>query len=247
MIVKTEAIVLRKTEYSESSLIASLFTRTNGVVSVIAKGARKPKSKFAACLVPGQVLEVVFYNKQSRSVQTLSDVSFLLKLETLSQDVTKMALAVTTVELVAQVMHENERNEPLFLFLIKLLNWINTRDQVSRIYFPYIQTRIIEYIGIGLQPEANSGTKQVVKGYINIASGTLSELSEGNESQQLTPAQFSFLNHALKSNKVSFFEKNLSKSELSALIEYLDKYIRYHVEGVKPRKSDGIFEQILNQ
>lgn len=246
MITKTEAIVLRVIDYSESSLIARLFTRTHGIVSVIAKGARKPKSKFAAFLVPGQVLEVVFYMKQSRSVQTLSDVSFLLKLDSLRTDIEKMALVTITAELVNQVLHENEQNEPLFLFLMKMLNWINGRSQVSRIFFPYIQTRVIDYIGIGLQPDENVRTKETARGYINIETGSLSLHAEGSQATALSEQQFYFLREALDSTKSGIFEINLPNSELSELIEYLDKYIRYHVEGVKPRKSDNIFDQILN-
>jgi DNA repair protein RecO (recombination protein O) len=81
IITKTEAIVLRTVEFQESSIIATLFTLKHGKIAVIAKGARKPKSKFAAFLVAGQMLEVVYYMKQTRQVQTLSDTSYLQKLD----------------------------------------------------------------------------------------------------------------------------------------------------------------------
>src|SRR5690625_7432963 len=106
MIVKTEAIVLRKVDFSESSIIATLFTRKKGVISVIAKGAKKPRSKFAAALVPGQLLEVVFYNKESRDVQTLSEVSYLHNLNGLRIDIMNMAIVHITLELVRQVVND---------------------------------------------------------------------------------------------------------------------------------------------
>ncbi len=246
MIIKTEAIVLRAIEFKESSLIFSLFTRKEGIVSVIAKGARKPKSKFSAYLVPGQVLEVVFYHKPTRNIQTLSDTSYLLKLDRLRTDIEKMALTTTTMELVGQVLHENEVNEPLFLFITKMLSWLNKREQVSRLIFPYIQLRIIDRIGIGLQAEENLETNSGFRGYINIESGALSNSPEGEQAIALTDKQFSFLSKSLIPGKKTIFEKKLTKNELSDLIEYLDKYIRYHVEGVKPRKSDDIFATILS-
>lgn len=246
MITKTEAIVLRTIDFSESSLIASLFTRKHGIVSVIGKGAKRPKSKFASILVPGQVIECVFYFKTTRSVQTLSDVSFLKKLDSLRIDVQKMALTVTTMELVKQVLHDNEVNEFLFDFLVKLLIWINGRTDVSRKYFPYIQTRIIDYIGIGLQADENLETKLPARGYMNIESGTLSNTTEGAHSINLSNDQFLFLKGILLKKKSSIFEKKIANSELTELIEHLDKYIRYHVESVKPRSSDHIFDQILN-
>ncbi|MEX2464048.1 MAG: DNA repair protein RecO, partial [Balneolaceae bacterium] len=246
MIVKTEAIVFRTIEFSESSIIATLFTRSNGVVAVIAKGARKPKSKFAAYLVPGQALEVVFQYKPTRNVQTLTDVSYLMKLDQLRFDIEKMALVVTTMELASQVLHENEVNENLFNLLIHLLKWVDQSSDVSRIIFPYIQLRIIDQIGIGLQIDETIETNSSSKGYINIETGTLSGLQEGDQSVILTEQQLEFILSALLEKKASIFEKKLKSDELSGLIEYLDRYIRYHVEGVKPRRSDDIFEKILN-
>jgi DNA repair protein RecO (recombination protein O) len=246
MITKTAAIVLRTVDFKESSLIATLFTRKHGTVAVMAKGARRPKSKFAALLAPGQVLEVVFYLKSTRNVQTLSDAGALLKLDQLRRDIEKMALTVTTVELAGQVLHENEVNEPLFDFLLKFLSWLNEAKSVSRIMFPYIQVRILDRIGIGLQPDETLSDIERSTGYINIQTGTLSADSHGDEAILLSENQFEYLKEVLTSKKTSIFEKNLLNSELSELIEYLDRYIRYHVEGVRPRKSDEIFEKILN-
>lgn len=244
MVTKTEAVVLRTVDYSESSLIVTLFTRKHGVIAVIAKGAKRPKSKFAALMVPGQVLEVVVYIKGTRSVQTLSEASYMLKLDQLRIDLEKLALATTTLELINQVLHENEVNELLFAFLVKFLRWINSYDHPGRIIFPYVQLRVMEHIGIGIQPEDK--LEETSGAYMNIELGTLSTETEGAESIPLTPGQFQFIRDTIASKKQSIFEIDLKKNELSDLIEYLDRYIRYHIEGVKPRKSDEIFEKILD-
>lgn len=244
MITKTEAIVLRTVEYQESSIIATLFTHKHGKIAVIAKGARKPKSKFSAFLVPGQMLEVVYYMKQTRQVQTLSDVSYLKKLDNIRLDLQKMALATITLELTSQLLHDNEVNEPLFQFLSVMLPWINTQDKVSRIMFPYIQIRLAQLLGIGIQNVIEEHDS-VNLGYINIESGTLSSQPVESEAVKLTSKQFHFVRESLKSMKSSIFDIDLSINELKSLIDYLDKYFRYHIEGVKPRKSDAIFEQLL--
>lgn len=244
MITKTEAIVLRTVEYQESSIIATLFTHKHGKIAVIAKGARKPKSKFSAFLVPGQMLEVVYYMKQTRQVQTLSDVSYLKKLDNIRLNLQKMALATITLELTSQLLHDNEVNEPLFQFLSAMLPWINKQDKVSRIMFPYIQIRLAQLLGIGIQNVIEEHDS-VNMGYINIESGTLSSQPVESEAVKLTPKQFHFVRESLKSMKSSIFDIDLSTNELKSLIDYLDKYFRYHIEGVKPRKSDAIFEQLL--
>ncbi len=244
MITKTEAIVLRTVEYQESSVIATLFTLDHGKIAVIAKGARRPKSKFAAFLVPGQMLEVVYYMKQTRSVQTLSDASYRVKLDNLRFDLQKMALATSTLELADQLLHDNEVNEPLFHFLSVMLPWMNEQEKVSRVIFPYIQLRLTQLLGIGLQ-DMISEQDHPGHGYINIQSGTLTEGPGEGQAIRLTPLQFVFVRKSLHSMKSSIFDLDLKHGELKSLIEYLDRYFRYHIEGVKPRKSDAIFEQLL--
>jgi len=243
-ITKTEAIVLRTVEFQESSIIATLFTLEHGKIAVIAKGARKPKSKFAAFLVPGQMLEVVYYMKHTRQVQTLSDTSYLKKLDSLRFDVQKMALVTITMELTDQLLHENEVNEPLFQFLSSMLPWLNEQDSVSKIMFPYIQIRLAQLLGIGIQNIIEEhDTSQT--GYINVKSGTLSTEAIDSDSLRLTQVQFQFVSESLQSMKSSIFDIAFKKSELNALIAHLDKYFRYHIEGVRPRKSDAIFDQLL--
>lgn len=244
MIVKSEAIILRTIDYSESSLISTAFTRKHGKIGLIAKGARKPKNKFAAFLEPGQILETVYYYKGSRSVQTLSDLSYHEKLPTLRTDIEKMALVVITMEFCNQVLHDNEVNEPVFNFLLKLLPWIDRQTTAPGSLFPYIQVRMAEHLGIGLQ--IIEEPKSINGGYINIESGTVSESAEDGNSVRLNENQYLFVNRSLQAMNSSLFEVNLNGHELKTLIGHLDSYFRYHIEGIKPRKSDAIFEQLLS-
>lgn len=246
MITKTVAVVLKTVNYSESSIIATLFTRKHGTIAVIAKGARKPKNKFSAYLVVGQVLEVVYYMKTTRSVQTLSDASYHIKLDNLRVEIEKMALTMRTMEYIRQVVHDNEVNSELFNFLLRMLKWLNEEKSVSRIIFPYIQLRVLDLVGIGLQPDETVFQKTSKIGYINIETGSLSELSEGSQSIKLTEDQMLFLRLGLTSKSSAIFDSKMTENELKDLIEYLDRYIRYHIEGVKTRRSDAIFDQLLN-
>ena len=71
MIVRTEAFVLKAVRFGETSMIYRLFTRDRGVVPVMAKGARRPKSRFGASLGTFHRLLVTYYQKEGREVQTL--------------------------------------------------------------------------------------------------------------------------------------------------------------------------------
>ncbi len=63
-ILRTEAIVLRVMDYSETSLIVWLYSRDHGRLHLIAKGARRARSPFEGALEPLVRGEVVFYRKK---------------------------------------------------------------------------------------------------------------------------------------------------------------------------------------
>ena len=54
------AYVLHRYDWSESSLILEMFTRTYGRIALIARGAKRPSSSFRPILLPMQLLHVAF-------------------------------------------------------------------------------------------------------------------------------------------------------------------------------------------
>lgn len=59
--VKTEAIVLRSIRYGEADRILHLYSKTRGRIGAIAKGARKPKSRFGGRLEPFFRLDLILH------------------------------------------------------------------------------------------------------------------------------------------------------------------------------------------
>jgi len=59
--LKTEAIVLRSIRYSEADRILHLYTAKRGRVGAIAKGARRPKSRFGGRLEPFFRLDLLLH------------------------------------------------------------------------------------------------------------------------------------------------------------------------------------------
>jgi len=244
VITKTDIIVFRKVDYSESSIIATVLSREHGKIALMVRGARKPKSKFSGMIQPGNLLKAIYYYKASRNVQTLSEASYDYRLKTISVDIEKMALSTSALELIAQLVHENEVNEPVFEFTRNFLEWLDVQESINRNIFPYLQIRLAFLLGLELQiQELNNITNS---GYLNIQDGTVSREAVSANAIRLTENQLIFLKHCTVSRKLSIFDIDLNNSELRSLIDHLDNYFRYHLEGVRPRRSDAIFDQILN-
>ena len=70
---KTEAIVLRVVEFSETSAIVTLMTETHGKIGALAKGARRKKSPFENALDLLAVCQVVFLERPNASLELLTE------------------------------------------------------------------------------------------------------------------------------------------------------------------------------
>jgi DNA repair protein RecO len=222
-----------------------MFTQEHGKIALMVRGAKKPKSKFSGLMEVGNILDVVYYYKLSRSVQILSEASYAEKLMNLRMDFEKMATMIPAVELISQLLHENEVNKPLFSFTKTMLGWLNDTDIHPPLIFPYLQIRLADLMGIGLQLDTGNTDSQT--NFLNIESGLITTKSISSHSYKLTQNQFHYVSIALQSKSSTLFSIAFNTGELKALIGNLDRYLKYHVEGLRDRKSDAIFEQILQE
>jgi len=245
VIAHTSAIVFKKVDYSESSKIVTLFTHEHGKIAVIARGVKKPKSKLSGLLEVGNLLDVVYYYKASRSVQTITEATYLEKTMNLRLDFEKMGAMMSALELINQLLHENEVNHPLFSFTQKFLIWLNDTDISPPRIFPYLQIRLAGLMGLGLQlapPPAEENPTL----FLNIDSGLVSTQNVSSHAYRLTKNQYHYIALTLQSKNSAVFSISFENGELKELVEYLDRYLKFHVEGIKSRRSDAIFEQMLN-
>ena len=70
---KSDAIVIRLADFSESSRVVTLFTREFGKVAALAKGAKRLKGPFEAALDLLAACQVVFIRKSSSGLDILTE------------------------------------------------------------------------------------------------------------------------------------------------------------------------------
>ena len=96
---KTRAIVSKTMKMSNSSKLVSLITKKHGLVKVVAKGARRPKSKFGAALEPITLINCLYYYRDTRELQPLSDVELIEPYAKLKSDLKMLCVASSIVEI----------------------------------------------------------------------------------------------------------------------------------------------------
>ena len=105
-VVSTAAVVLHAFPYGESSKIVRLATQQHGVLSAIAKGAQREKSRFGARL---QIMSdgiAQIYLKQNRDLHTLAEFDIQHQRVGLALDVSRYASAAALAELVLRFSPE---------------------------------------------------------------------------------------------------------------------------------------------
>lgn len=107
----TDAIVLHGMEYLESSRIFRMLTRDGGVQSVIAKGARRPKSKFGAALDLFAQGSAQLLLKPGRDLQTLTGFDVVRARGALAEDLGRFNGAAAIAEIVLRFAHDESGPE----------------------------------------------------------------------------------------------------------------------------------------
>ncbi len=122
---KTEGVVLRGTDFSETSRVVTLLTPDRGRVTVMAKGVRRKGSALAGVLDTFHRVEFVYYWKAGREVQTLAEASVADRYPQLKSDFERGAWAAFPLEIAGRLAHDNEPSAPLYAALVRGLEGMN--------------------------------------------------------------------------------------------------------------------------
>ena len=125
-ILRSEAFVLGRTPFKESSLIVGIFTRSDGVVRAVAKGGRRPKSPFSGVLEPFNRVEAELSAKEGRDLWTLRGVDLLEGSLDLYGEWSRAAVLYGALEVLDRGLPEQDPDERTFRLVQTLLDGLRT-------------------------------------------------------------------------------------------------------------------------
>jgi DNA repair protein RecO (recombination protein O) len=111
---KAEALVLRTTDWSETSRIATLWTREFGKVRALAKGGRRLRSSFESALDLLTHCSIVFLRKSSGSLDLLTEAQVRQRFPRLRTDLAALYAAYYVAELLADWTEDYDPHPLLF-------------------------------------------------------------------------------------------------------------------------------------
>src|SRR5881227_1786279 len=111
---RATALVLRTTDWSESSRIATLWTREFGKVRALAKGGRRPKSNFETALDLLTLCSIIFLRNSSGSLDLLTEARVVERFPRLRTDLPALYAGYYVAELLSDWTEDYDPHPVLF-------------------------------------------------------------------------------------------------------------------------------------
>jgi DNA repair protein RecO (recombination protein O) len=111
---KATALVLRTIDFSETSLVVTLFTREFGKIGALAKGARRPKNPFESALDVLTLCRIVFLHKTSEALDLVTEAKLLRRFRPAGRNLAGLYAGYYVAELLGELTDENDPHPELF-------------------------------------------------------------------------------------------------------------------------------------
>lgn len=235
-ICKTQALVLKKFDFGETSLIVRFFSQDFGKINCLFKGIRKDPKKFASSLELFSLNEVIFYKSNKNELNLASQCDLLDSFAPLRSGLNKMNSATAIISLIDSLMQAEEINTQIFSLLKESLVCLGKEQDWEKLLFIF-QIKLLALSGF--QPRIDSCVicsnhiEYTQRAYFSAAKGGLS-------CQKCLPAVKTFrsvyrgtvasLNFIQKNNLDEALRlglNNIIRKEISSL---LGTFFAYHLE-----------------
>ncbi len=181
--VKTHAVVLRSIRYGEADRIVHLYSATRGRIGAIAKGSRRPRSRFGGRLEPFFRLDLVLYQGRGELL-TVTGASTLDGHAGLRGDGAALLAAGRACDSVLRLLGEGEPNEPAYNLLCNYLSLLDAEPAAARAPGAALAFRLKLALAAGFSPELGScarcGEAEQLSAFSGAAGGVVCPACEGD-------------------------------------------------------------------
>jgi DNA repair protein RecO (recombination protein O) len=142
---RDQGIVLRTYKLGETDRILHLLTQGRGKVRAVAKGVRRPGSRFGGRLEPYGHVDLQLY--EGRSLDVVNQAELIAAHPAIRADYALSACASVMVELADAVAQEGERDNALFLLLRAGLQALDAQPEAPAVFVDAFLLRLASTVG----------------------------------------------------------------------------------------------------
>lgn len=241
MIFKTRGIVLHHIKYSETSVIATVFTEEFGRQSFLIKGVRSKKSKIKAnILQPLYLLDMEVYFKQNRDLQSVKEIQNAFIFRTIPYDLRKSSLAIFIAEVLYKTIREQEANKDLFVFLFHTIQILDVKDEGVKNFHIYFLIQLTKYLGFfpgNKYSEENS--------YFDLKNGSFVQIKPMHP-HYVRPELSKLFSQIIPFSDIQNENVTMNYIQRMEILEKIIEYYYLHNDGVSNIKSLSILKEVFH-
>lgn len=241
MIAKTRAIILHQIKYSDSGIVAQMYTRKSGRQSFLIRGMRNRKcGRHNVLFQPLFILDLVAYQKESRSMQTLKEFSVSFAPAGIYSDNFKNCIAIFLSEVLTSVLREEGPNESLFDYIEdSIIYFDRSVAGVSNFHIAFLSS-LSGFLGFEPGRRINTTDK-----YFDMLNGRFVSIPPLH-GHYAVPEVSDILAGFFCSSFDSAAGIALSGKLRNEVLETILKYYSLHLPGLKKINSIGVMKEIFS-
>lgn len=237
MLVKTKAIVFSSLKYQEKSLIVKCFTLSSGLKSYFVRDAfssRKSNQKIAY-FQPLTILEIEAVHKNKGTLENFKEIKIATPFHSIHSDIYKSTIAMFISEILHHSIHEEEKNEHLFVFLETALNWLDNHDEIANFHL-ILMLETTKYLGF--YPDIS----EIEFSFFDINEGIFTPFQSFGS---LTEHETNLLKKLIDL-KFDNDQKIFGVIERQILLKILIDFYSFHLDGFKKPKSLEVLKEVFS-
>ena len=156
----TKGIVLHYYKYSESSVIAKIFTEESGLQPYVLKGVRNKKSKNKVNILQAlNLVNMEASNISKRNIQYIKEIRSEIALIELMGNINKRFMSMFIAEILLKVLIESEEDKNLFNYIENMILSINKKGELNKNFSLIFLLKLSKYLGF--PPSTINSEKEV--------------------------------------------------------------------------------------
>nr|WP_294896059.1 DNA repair protein RecO [uncultured Pedobacter sp.] len=240
MLHKTKGIVLRITNYAESSVVAKIYTQKFGLQAYLINGVKKPKAKIPLnMLQPMHLLDMVVYHKPNGNMQRVKDVSSAPVLQSIPYDIVKSSIVIFLNEMIYKSIKQQHEDEVMFEFIAKSIELLDHSEHGIANFHLIFLLKLTRFLGF--YPDLGGAEKF-----------NFFDLKDGVFVSSQPPHTF-FIEADLKTYWLQLFKNSIENFDSlkmtsavrKVLLNKIIEYYSFHIEDFGVVKSHEILEEVL--
>ncbi len=217
-LLKTDGIVIKKTDHSEADRSLTLFTKNFGKININVSGIRKSKKRHLNGTDFFGVSNFIFYKKDEYYI--LSSFELVDTFFNLRQDLEKLNISFYFLEVLNSILVENETRTKLYKLLLSSLKFLDKNREPIRNYILLSYFLIFLIVEEGIIFDIKMGE------YFDIEN---SKFSDNKTPYKLNELEKTVINYLFDKKIDDIIKLDPSIDHIKKVILLLETYINYHL------------------